>query len=147
MYPVFELLLKVRGITAADFCRDTGIEQSTISNWKTRGNYLKPELAFVVADYFGVSLDYLMRGKLKDGSAPEIKKKEVYALIEAANKADPADHRRDRPDKDPRKQPGYLHSKGIKRGVGQGEQRRSAVYKRRAKGGLLQVQYLFRRPH
>lgn len=91
MYAVFELLLKVRGITAADFCRDTGIEQSTISNWKTRGNYLKPELAFVVADYFGVSLDYLMRGKLKDGSAPEIKKKEVYALIEAANKADPDD--------------------------------------------------------
>lgn len=91
MYAVFELLLKVRGITAADFCRDTGIEQSTISNWKTRGNYLKPELAFVVADYFGVSLDYLMRGKLKDGSAPEIRKKEVYALIEAANKADPDD--------------------------------------------------------
>lgn len=91
MYAVFELLLKVRGISAADFCRDTGIEQSTISNWKTRGNYLKPELAFVVADYFGVSLDYLMRGKLKDGSAPEIKKKEIYALIEAANKADPAD--------------------------------------------------------
>ncbi len=91
MYAVFELLLKVRGITAADFCRDTGIEQSTISNWKTRGNYLKPELAFIVADYFGVSLDYLMRGKLKDGSAPEIKKKEIYALIEAANKADPSD--------------------------------------------------------
>lgn len=91
MYAVFELLLKVRGITAADFCRDTGIEQSTISNWKTRGNYLKPELAFVVADYFGVSLDYLMRGKLKDGSAPEIKKKEIYALIEAANKAEPSD--------------------------------------------------------
>lgn len=91
MYAIFELLLKVRGITAADFCRETGIEQSTVSNWKTRGNYLKPELAFIVADYFGVSLDYLMRGKLKDGTAPEIKKKEVYALIEAANKADASD--------------------------------------------------------
>lgn len=86
MYEIFELLLKVRGISAAEFSRETGIDQSTLSNWKARGNYLKPELAFIVADYFGVSLDYLMRGKLKDGSAPVIKSKATYALIEAANK-------------------------------------------------------------
>lgn len=91
MYEIFELLLKVRGISAAEFSRETGIDQSTLSNWKARGNYLKPELAFIVADYFGVSLDYLMRGKLKDGNAPIIKKKEIYTLIDVANDCEPAD--------------------------------------------------------
>lgn len=63
MYEIFSQLLHAYGITAADVCRATGIREQTISNWKRRGNYLSFEVAIVIADYFGVSLDYLMRGK------------------------------------------------------------------------------------
>ena len=62
MYDVYESLLKAYGITSADVCRATGIREQTISNWKRRRNLLSAELAFIIADYFGVSLDYLMRG-------------------------------------------------------------------------------------
>lgn len=60
MYDIFEKLLAERGLTTADVCRATGISQSTMSNWKKRGNALSPKLLKLIADYFGVSLDYMM---------------------------------------------------------------------------------------
>lgn len=59
MYSIFEELLKERGLTVADVCRATGIRQSTMSNWKKRNNNLTPKNAKLVADFFGVSVDYL----------------------------------------------------------------------------------------
>lgn len=63
MYKVFEELLRQKGVTVADVCRATGIRQSTMSNWKKRGNQLSAKNAQLVADYFGVSIDYLMGNK------------------------------------------------------------------------------------
>ena len=63
MYSVFEDLLKYRHVTIADVCKATGIGYSTISNWKKRRNLLSPKYARLIADYFGVSLDYLMTGE------------------------------------------------------------------------------------
>ena len=60
MYSIFERLLQERGVTVADVCRATGIRQSTLSNWKKRNNKLSAKNAELVADYFGVSVDYLM---------------------------------------------------------------------------------------
>lgn len=59
MYSIFEQLLRERGVTVADVCRATGIKQSTMSNWKKRRNLLSPDNALLVANYFGVSIDYL----------------------------------------------------------------------------------------
>lgn len=60
MYTIFERLLKERGLTVADVCKATGIAQSTMSNWKKRNNFLNAKNAKLVADYFDVSVDYLM---------------------------------------------------------------------------------------
>lgn len=63
MYQVFELLLEKHGITAYRFCKDTGINASTISTWKKKNSIARPELAKTICDYFGISMDYLMTGK------------------------------------------------------------------------------------
>ena len=63
MYEIFEQLLQKYNITAYKFCKETGISQSTISTWKSKKNLVSPEIGKKVADYFGVSLDYLMTGK------------------------------------------------------------------------------------
>ena len=63
MYEIFEQLLQKFGVTTADVCKATGSGQSTISNWKSRGNLISGKNAQLIADYFGVSLDYLMTGK------------------------------------------------------------------------------------
>ena len=47
-------------ITPYRLCKDTGISQSTLTNWKN-GNYVpKIDKLRKIADYLGVSLEYLM---------------------------------------------------------------------------------------
>lgn len=67
MYEVFEHLLQSFGVSAYKFCKDTGIPQSTISTWKKKRNLINGEMAKKIADYFGVSVDYLMTGEEKEG--------------------------------------------------------------------------------
>jgi len=67
MYEVFEQLLQKFGVTTADVCKATGIGQSTMSNWKSRRNLISGKNAQLIADYFNVSVDYLMTGKEKEG--------------------------------------------------------------------------------
>ena len=66
MYEVFEHLLQSCGVSAYRFCKETGISQSTISTWKKKGNLIKGDLAKKIADYFNVSVDYLMTGEEKE---------------------------------------------------------------------------------
>ena len=63
MYDVFEKLLKERGLTAYKVSKDTGISQSVLSAWKTGVSQLKQDKIKILADYFGISIDYLMTGK------------------------------------------------------------------------------------
>lgn len=75
MYEIFEELLKRNGITAYKFCKDTGINSSTISTWKKKGSALSGEIAKRICEYFDITLDYLMTGnetiiKLPDGAIP-----------------------------------------------------------------------------
>lgn len=63
MYEVFEQLLQKYKVTAYQVSKATGIAQSTFSSWKSRRNLLSGERAKQIADYFGVSVDYLMTGK------------------------------------------------------------------------------------
>ena len=60
MYSIFEMLLREKGLTVADVCRATGIRQSTMSNWKSRNNMLSAKNAQLIANFFGVSVDFLM---------------------------------------------------------------------------------------
>ena len=104
MYEVFEQLLQIYNISAYKFCKDTGISQSTISTWKSKRNLISGELAKKIADYFSVSVDYLMTGEEKEGGetyylnddtkkvAQEIfENKDLRLLFDAARDATPED--------------------------------------------------------
>lgn len=63
MYQVFEALCKKRGVTPYSVGKETGISTSTLSNWKA-GRYVpKADKLQKIADYFGVSMEYLRTGK------------------------------------------------------------------------------------
>ncbi|MFR5684982.1 MAG: helix-turn-helix domain-containing protein, partial [Clostridia bacterium] len=47
----------------ADVSKATGISKSTFSDWKSGRSKPKQEKLQKIADYFGVSVDYLMTGK------------------------------------------------------------------------------------
>lgn len=69
MFETFEQLMKTRDLTAYQVCKDTGISQATISRWRNNKNEPSLETFEILANYFGVSLDYL-RGKTKEVSVP-----------------------------------------------------------------------------
>lgn len=63
MYEIFLKLLDEKGVTAYKVGKETGIASSTFTDWKTGRSVPKQEKLQKIADYFGVSLDYLMTGK------------------------------------------------------------------------------------
>lgn len=63
MYEIFEKLLIKHGVTAYRVSKETGITTATLTSWK-QGKYTpKREKLQKIADYFGVSIEYLMTGK------------------------------------------------------------------------------------
>lgn len=67
MWEIFQKLCEERGVTSADVSRATGVGQSTLGSWKKRRNLLSAKHAQKIADYFGVSLQYLMTGENPGG--------------------------------------------------------------------------------
>lgn len=63
MYEIFEQLLQKYGVSAYKVAKETGVTQSTLSDWKRGRSTPKSENMKKLADYFGVSIDYLMTGK------------------------------------------------------------------------------------
>ena len=63
MYEIFEQLLKNNNVTAYKVTKETGVTQSTLSDWKRGRSTPKSDNMKKIADYFGVTVDYLMTGK------------------------------------------------------------------------------------
>lgn len=60
MYEIFMKLLQLNGKTAYQVSKATGISQTTLSNWKKGRSIPKTDKIQLIADYFGVSLNYLL---------------------------------------------------------------------------------------
>lgn len=73
MYEIFEQLLLKFGATAYQVAKATGISTATLTNWK-KGRYTpKQDKLQKIADYFGVTVEYLMTGKNEPKEkAPEL---------------------------------------------------------------------------
>lgn len=71
MYEIFLKLLDEKGVTAYKVGKGTGIASSTFTDWKTGRSVPKQEKLQKIADYFGVSLDYLMTGSDKKYSSED----------------------------------------------------------------------------
>lgn len=62
-YETFRSLCEQRHVTPAVVSRATGIASSTLTEWK-KGRYApKTDKLQKIADYFGVSVEYLMTGE------------------------------------------------------------------------------------
>lgn len=64
MYEIFEKLLKERSLKTSDVVKGTGLSSTFFTEWK-KGKSKLPNVANLikVADYFDVSLDYLVGRK------------------------------------------------------------------------------------
>lgn len=104
MYDVFARLMKLKGCTAYQVSKATGIAQSTLSDWKSGKSTPKSDKIKILAEYFGVTPEYLMTGKnpepkqgyyLNDETAAiaqEIfESKELRMLFDASRNATPED--------------------------------------------------------
>lgn len=76
MYEIFEQLLQKSGITAYKLSMETGISQTIFSNWKSGRSIPKQDKLQKVAEFFGVTLDYLM------GNESDENKENYYYLNE-----------------------------------------------------------------
>ena len=104
MYEIFSELLQRYGVTPYKVSKQTGVSQSTLSDWKRGISTPKQDKLQKIADYFGVSLEYLMTGEEKEGSekyylneetaqvAQEIfENKELRALFDVQKDMEPED--------------------------------------------------------
>lgn len=60
MYEKFAELLDKNNKTAYQVSKDTGIAQSVLSDWKTGRSKPKVDKLKVLADYFGVNIEYFL---------------------------------------------------------------------------------------
>ena len=104
MYSIFEELLQKYGVSTYKVSKDTGIAQSVFSSWKNGISTPKQDKMQIIADYFNVSIEYLMTGKEKEGGETyyfneETKKiaqkvfenKSLRMLMDSAQDATPED--------------------------------------------------------
>ena len=106
-YEIFDKLCKKHGVTAYHVAKSTGVSTATLSSWKVGRYTPKADKLQKIADYFGVSVDYLMgsdpAGGQSDGYyknpetaavAQEIfENSELRALFDVQKDMDPDDLR------------------------------------------------------
>ena len=61
VYEKFAELLDKTNKTAYQVSKDTGIPQSVLSDWKRGRSNVKTDKLKVLADYFGVSIEYFLK--------------------------------------------------------------------------------------
>lgn len=103
MYDIFEQLLQKHNITAYKVAKEAGVTQTALSNWKTGKSTPTTKTLQKIADYFGVSIDYLMTGEDKEDNRYYLndetaemaqtlfENKKLRVLFDAAKDATPED--------------------------------------------------------
>lgn len=76
MYEIFEKLLKEYGVTTYQVAKATGISTASFTGWKQGKWNFKQDKLQKIADYFGVSIEYLMTGKESEPKEPQLKPKD-----------------------------------------------------------------------
>ena len=102
MYEIYCKLRDERKLKDADVARETGITKSTFSDWKNGRSEPKIEKLKKIADFFGVSTEYIRTGNersvkyyLNDETAEIAQQlfenKNLRVLFDAAKDASPED--------------------------------------------------------
>lgn len=99
MYKIFEKLLLERGVTAYQVSKATGISTGSLTDWKKGRSQPKVDKLQKIADYFDVSVDYLLTGekeKPTDSGRPKLEDADIafyerYSLLSENEKEDMRD--------------------------------------------------------
>nr|DAR29951.1 MAG TPA: Repressor protein CI [Caudoviricetes sp.] len=77
MYEILDKLLKEKGLTAYKLAKDTGVSTATLTSWK-QGKYVpKLDKLQIIAEYLGVTVEYLTTGnEIDQTSEPTLTKKD-----------------------------------------------------------------------
>lgn len=90
MYEKFEELLGIKGYTAADVTRLTGISSTVFSEWKKGKSTPKTDKLILIARCLGTTVEYLMTGEKPEipGFEPEhLELIELYSKLNKEQKA------------------------------------------------------------
>lgn len=108
MYSVFEDLMKQRGLKISDVSKATGVPYSAFTDWRAGRYHPKDDKIKKIADFFGVTADYIRTGDVQTLVPSEgyhldeqsegliemvMKRPELREFIEEAADADPEDVR------------------------------------------------------
>ena len=77
MANIFEQLLQERNVSAYAVAKATGISQSTLADWRKGRCIPKADKLIKIANYFGVSVPYLLGEEKKPVPEDELKIKNV----------------------------------------------------------------------
>ena len=77
MYENFEQLLQKNGITSYKVSKETCVTQTALSNWKSGRSTPTTKTLQKLADYFGVTIDYLLAGNENTTDNKELSKKDM----------------------------------------------------------------------
>ena len=102
MATVYEKILELcqhKGVTPGKMCNDLGYSRNTMTALKNgRSTTIKLDKAQRIADYFGVSVDYLLSGERKEKPAAESdgpkSKNKISVLLRRAEKLPKEDYDR-----------------------------------------------------
>jgi transcriptional regulator with XRE-family HTH domain len=83
MYEIFDELIKQKGLSAYKVAKDTGISQTTLSDWKRGRSIPKTDKLQKIADYLGVTLDYLLGNEQKKN--PHITCRSEMSIVEVGS--------------------------------------------------------------
>lgn len=72
MYEIFEQLLQKYGVSSYKVAKEAGVTQTALSNWKSGRSTPTVRTLQKIADYFGVTVDYLMTGKEEAPPEPQL---------------------------------------------------------------------------
>lgn len=70
-YDLFSDLCKSKGIKPSRAATELGINRSNVTNWKNGGYTPRGDTLQKIADYFGVTTDFLLTGEQKEKSPSE----------------------------------------------------------------------------
>ena len=76
MYEIYCKLRDAMGVKDADVVKATGITKSTFSDWKSGRSKPKDEKIQKIADFFGVTAEYLRTGKETEKKEPQLNPKD-----------------------------------------------------------------------
>lgn len=75
-----ELLTKEKNISIAQMLKDLNMGQGTFSTWKTRGTIPKGTTLQKIADYFSVTVDYLLNEETEKKASPSKEGEDVVIV-------------------------------------------------------------------